>query len=87
MKRNEKKRKGRWTRNSSGALLSWAFKNIRERLSNMVGFGESEEIDDGTLSPEVPSSISPRPPGRLEWNADGRGWNEALKAGNSCEMK
>ena len=65
---------------SSGAFLSWAFTNIRERLSNMVGFGESEEIDDGTLSPEVPSSISPRPPGRLEWN-------EVLKAGNSCEMK
>lgn len=50
-------------------------------------FGKSEEIDDGTLSPEVPSSISPRPPGRLEWNAEGRGWNEALKAGNSREMK
>lgn len=52
-----------------------------------AAFGKSEEIDDGTLSPEVPSSISPRPPGRLEWNAEGRGWNEALKAGNSREMK
>lgn len=40
MKRNEKKRKGRRMRNSSGALLSWAFTNIRERLSNMVGFWE-----------------------------------------------
>lgn len=40
MKRNEKKRKGRRMRNSSGALLSWAFTNIRERLSNMVGFRE-----------------------------------------------
>ena len=66
MKRIEKKRKGRGMRNSSGALFSWAFTNIRERPSNMVGFGKSEEIDDGTLSPEVPSSIFPRPPGRLE---------------------
>ena len=31
-----------------------------------AAFKKSEEIDDGTLSPEVPSSISPRPPGRLE---------------------
>ena len=28
-----------------------------------------EEKDDGTLFPEVPSSISPRPLGRLESNA------------------
>lgn len=40
MKRIEKKRKERWMRNSSGALLSWAFTNIREGLSNMVGFRE-----------------------------------------------
>ena len=40
MKRNEKKRKGRRMRNSSDALLSWAFTNIREGLSNMVGFWE-----------------------------------------------
>lgn len=40
MKRNEKKRKGRRMRNSSGALLSWAFTNIREGLSNMGGFRE-----------------------------------------------
>ena len=40
MKRIEKKRKGRGMRSSSGALLSWAFTNIRERLSNMVGFWE-----------------------------------------------
>ena len=50
-------------------------------------FGKSEEIDDGTLSPEVPTSISPRPSGRLEWNAEGSGWNEVLKAGNSCEKE
>ena len=50
-------------------------------------FGKSEEIDDGTLSTEVPSSISPRPPGRLEWNAEEEGWNEVLKAGNLCEKK
>lgn len=40
MKRNEKKRKGRRMRNSSGALLSWVSTNIREGLSNMVGFWE-----------------------------------------------
>lgn len=40
MKRIEKKRKGRGMRSSSGALLSWAFMNIREGLSNMVGFWE-----------------------------------------------
>lgn len=40
MKRNEKKRKGRGMRSSSGALLSWAFTNIREGLTNMVGFWE-----------------------------------------------
>ena len=50
-----------------------------------AAFKKSEEIDDETLSPEVPSSISPRPPGRLEWNAGGRGLNEVLKAGNTCE--
>ena len=40
MKRIEKKRKGRRMRNSSDALLSWAITNIREGLSNMVGFWE-----------------------------------------------
>lgn len=40
MKRNEKKRKGRRMRNSSGALLSWTPTNIRERLTNMGGFRE-----------------------------------------------
>ena len=34
---------------------------------------KSEEIDDETLSPEVPSSISPRPPGGLELNARRKG--------------
>ena len=48
-------------------------------------FGKSEEIDDGTLSPEVPSSISPRPLGGLEFNARGRGRDEASEAGNSVE--
>ena len=44
---------------------------------------QSEEIDDETLSPEVPSSISPRPLGGLELNARKRGWDEVSKAGNS----
>lgn len=44
---------------------------------------KSEEIDDETLSPEVPSSISPRPLGGLELNARKRGWDEVSKAGNS----
>lgn len=52
-----------------------------------VAFVKSEEIDDETLSPEVPSSISPRPLGKLEWNAEGKGWNEVLKVENLCEKK
>ena len=48
---------------------------------------KSEEIDDETLSPEVPSSISPRPPGGLELNARKRGWDEVSEAGNSGMKK
>lgn len=36
-------------------------------------FGKSEEIDDGTSVQDVPSSISSRPSGRLEWNTGGDG--------------
>lgn len=82
MKRNEKSA----GRGIHPALFPFRPSRIFAKASLIwSAFGKSEEIDDGTLSPEVPSSISPRPPGRLEWNAEGRGWNEALKAGNSCE--
>ena len=47
-----------------------------------AAFGKAEEIDDETLFAEVPSSISPRPSGRLELDARGRGQNEILEAGN-----
>lgn len=47
-----------------------------------AAFGKSEEIDDGTFGTKVPSSISPRPPGRLEPNARERGLDEVLEAGN-----
>ena len=48
---------------------------------------KSEEIDDETLSPEVPSSISPRPPCGLELNVRRRGWDEVSEAGNSGMKK
>lgn len=50
-------------------------------------FKKSEEIDDETLSPEVPSSISPRPPCGFELNVRRRGWDEVSEAGNSGMKK
>ena len=84
MKRNEK--------GAGGGIHPAPFSLGRSRIFQKASliwaaFGKSEEIDDGTLSPEVLSSISSRPPGGLERNAEGRRWNEVLKAGNSCEMK
>ena len=65
-------------------VLAWPGEEIRLRREDganaaacappliRTAFGKSEEIDDGTSVQDVPSSISPRPPGRLEWNARGR---------------
>ena len=64
------------------ALADGEIRLPEERGANMSGpvgslmraaFGKSEEIDDGTSKRRVPSSISPRPPGRLEFNAGGEG--------------
>ena len=51
MKRNEKKRKGRRT------ILERPSRIFVKASLIWSAFGKSEEIDDGTLSPEVPSSI------------------------------
>ena len=52
-----------------------------------AAFGKAEEIDDETLFAEVPSSISPRPPGRLESNAGEEGGirsrKQEIQAGRS----
>lgn len=74
-------------RNSSGVFPLGPSRIIVKASLIWVAFVKSEEIDDETLSPEVPSSISPRPLGKLEWNAEGKGWNEVLKVENLCEKK
>lgn len=64
--------------NSSGSGIVAANHrtSIHETLLIWTGHAKVAEIDDETLCPEVSSSISTRPPGRLELNARGRGRDE-----------
>ena len=75
--------------NSSGSGIVAANNrtSVYERLLIWTGHEKGAEIDDATLRPEVSSSISPRPPGRLELNARRRGQSEVLEAGNPSGNK
>lgn len=52
-----------------------------------IVFRRSEEIDDETLFTEFSSSISPRPPGRLEWNAGENSGRRSLVTGKRSPEK
>ncbi len=50
-------------------------------------FGKEEEIDDETRQTKLSSSISPRPPGRLEWNAGGNSGRRSRLTGKRSGEK
>lgn len=68
---------------------------IRRAPLIRAGFRESVKIDDETHHTEVSSSIPPRPPGGLEWNAGENGGMRSREAGKwgrkkvfcACEEK
>ena len=60
----------------SGIVAANHRTSIHEALLIWTSRAKVAEIDDETLCPEISSSISTRPPGRLEPNARGRGRDE-----------